>query len=87
MEFRHAAKALCVLGYGGALGELIPEVQPEVRVKGLLAPERKHASPGLNIEEGNLRSLFYEGLFFDGIRLFSAGQVAWIRAFSCACLY
>lgn len=26
--------------------------------------------PGLNIEEGNLRILFYGGLFFDGIRLF-----------------
>jgi len=45
VEFRHVAKALCVLGYGDAVGELIPEVQPEVRLKDLLAPERKHASP------------------------------------------
>jgi transcriptional regulator with XRE-family HTH domain len=45
VEFRHAARALSVLGYGDALGELIPEVQPDVRLKDLLAPERKHASP------------------------------------------
>jgi transcriptional regulator with XRE-family HTH domain len=45
VEFRHVAKALGVLGYGEALGELIPEVQPEIRLKDLLAPERKHASP------------------------------------------
>lgn len=45
VEFRHVAKALGVLGYGDVLGELIPEVQPEVRLKDLLAPERKHASP------------------------------------------
>jgi transcriptional regulator with XRE-family HTH domain len=45
VEFRHVAKALGVLGYGEALGELIPEMQPEIRLKDLLAPERKHASP------------------------------------------
>lgn len=45
VEFRHVAKALGVLGYGDALGELIPEVQPEMRLKDLLAPERKRASP------------------------------------------
>ncbi len=45
VEFRHVAKALGVLGYGEALGELIPEIQPEIRLKDLLAPERKHASP------------------------------------------
>lgn len=45
VEFRHVARALGVLGYGEALGELIPEVQPEMRLKELLAPERKHASP------------------------------------------
>ncbi|MDX2080465.1 MAG: helix-turn-helix transcriptional regulator [Terrimicrobiaceae bacterium] len=45
VEFRHVAKALGVLGYADALGELIPEIQPEVRLKDLLAPDRKHASP------------------------------------------
>jgi transcriptional regulator with XRE-family HTH domain len=45
VEFRHVAKALGVLGYGEGLGELIPEIQPEIRLKDLLAPERKHASP------------------------------------------
>jgi len=28
-----------------ALGNLIPEPEPELRLKDLLAPERKHASP------------------------------------------
>lgn len=45
IEFRHVAKALGVFGYSEALGNLLPEVQPEVRLKDLLAPERKHASP------------------------------------------
>lgn len=45
VEFRHVARALGVLGYSEALGELIPEGPPEVRLKDLLAPERKHASP------------------------------------------
>ncbi len=45
VEFRHVAKALGVLGYSEALGNLIPDTQPEIRLKDLLAPERKHASP------------------------------------------
>jgi len=45
VEFRHVAKALAVLGYQDALGEIIPEQPPELRLKDLLAPERKHASP------------------------------------------
>jgi transcriptional regulator with XRE-family HTH domain len=44
VEFRHVAKALGVLGYVDALGNLIPEVQPELRLRDLLAPERKRAS-------------------------------------------
>jgi transcriptional regulator with XRE-family HTH domain len=44
VEFRHVAKALGVLGYVDALGDLIPEVQPELRLRDLLAPERKRAS-------------------------------------------
>jgi transcriptional regulator with XRE-family HTH domain len=45
VEFRHVVKALAVLGYQDALGEIIPEQPPELRLKDLLAPERKHASP------------------------------------------
>lgn len=45
VEFRHVARALGVLGYSDALGEIIAEAQPEMRLKDLLAPERKHASP------------------------------------------
>lgn len=45
VEFRHVAKALAVLGYQDALGEIIPEQPLELRLKDLLAPERKHASP------------------------------------------
>lgn len=45
VEFRHVARALGVLGYSDALGEIIAEAQPEVRLKDLLAAERKHASP------------------------------------------
>lgn len=45
VEFRHVARALGVLGYGEALGAIIPEGRPELRLKDLLAPERKHASP------------------------------------------
>lgn len=44
IEFRHVAKTLGILGYSEALGNLIPESQPEMRLKDLLAPERKHAS-------------------------------------------
>ncbi|MFA6289400.1 MAG: helix-turn-helix transcriptional regulator [Opitutaceae bacterium] len=44
IEFRHVARALGVLGYADALGELIPESQPEMRLDDLLAPQRKHAS-------------------------------------------
>ncbi len=45
VEFRHVVKALAVLGYQDALGEIIPEQPPQLRLKDLLAPERKHASP------------------------------------------
>ena len=44
VEFRHVARALGVLGFADALGELVPEVQPEMRLEDLLAPQRKHAS-------------------------------------------
>lgn len=44
IEFRHVARALGVIGYAEALGELIPEAQPEMRLNDLLAPQRKHAS-------------------------------------------
>ena len=46
VEFRHVARALGVLGYAEALGELIPELQPELRLEDLLTPQRKHASRG-----------------------------------------
>ena len=45
VEFRHVARALGVMGFGDALGNLIPASEPELRLKDLLAPERKHASP------------------------------------------
>lgn len=44
VEFRHVARALGVLGLAEALGELIPEAEPELRLKDLLSPVRKHAS-------------------------------------------
>lgn len=44
VEFRHVAKALGVLGYAEALGELIPETPPQIRLRDLTAPERKYAS-------------------------------------------
>src|ERR1700761_2421687 len=44
VEFRHVARALGVLGFADALGELVPEAQPEMRLEDLLAPQRKHAS-------------------------------------------
>jgi len=45
VEFRHVAKALGILGYAEALGELVPEHPPEIRLHDLLAKQRKHASP------------------------------------------
>jgi len=45
VEFRHVARALGVMGFGDALGNLIPEAEPGLRLKDLLAPARKHASP------------------------------------------
>lgn len=45
VEFRHVAKALGILGYAEALGELVPEHQPEIRLRDLMAKQRKHASP------------------------------------------
>ena len=44
IEFRHVARALGAIGYAEALGELIPEAQPEMRLNDLVAPQRKHAS-------------------------------------------
>lgn len=44
VEFRHVARALGALGLAEALGEVIPEAEPELRLKDLLRPERKHAS-------------------------------------------
>ncbi|OHE75388.1 MAG: hypothetical protein A3F67_07935 [Verrucomicrobia bacterium RIFCSPHIGHO2_12_FULL_41_10] len=44
VEFRHVARALGFFGYSEALGDLIPEVQPELTLKDLLSPQRKHAS-------------------------------------------
>lgn len=44
VEFRHVVRALGFFGYSEALGNLIPEVQPELTLKDLLAPQRKHAS-------------------------------------------
>ncbi|MDD5261769.1 MAG: helix-turn-helix transcriptional regulator [Methylacidiphilales bacterium] len=44
VEFRHVARALGMLGYSDAIGELIPETKPEMRLEDLLLPERKHAS-------------------------------------------
>lgn len=44
VEFRHVARALGVLGFTDALGDLIPEAPPEMRLDDLLAPQRKHAS-------------------------------------------
>ena len=44
VEFRHVARALGFLGYSEALGNLIPESPSELKLKDLLAPERKHAS-------------------------------------------
>jgi hypothetical protein len=38
------ARALGVLGLAEALGELVLETEPELRLKDLLRPERKHAS-------------------------------------------
>lgn len=44
VEFRHVARALGFFGYSDVLGALIPEALPELRLKDLLAPQRKHAS-------------------------------------------
>ena len=44
VEFRHVARALGILGFTDALGELIPEAPIEMRLEDLLAPARKHAS-------------------------------------------
>jgi transcriptional regulator with XRE-family HTH domain len=44
VEFRHVARALGVFGLAEALGEVVPETEPELRLKELLRPERKHAS-------------------------------------------
>jgi DNA-binding XRE family transcriptional regulator len=44
VEFRHVARALGALGLAEALGEMIPEGEPELRLKDLLRTERKHAS-------------------------------------------
>ena len=44
VEFRHVARLIGIFGYSDALGEIIPEVQPEMKLADLLAPQRKHAS-------------------------------------------
>ena len=44
VEFRHVARALGFFGYSEALENLIPEAPAELKLKDLLAPERKHAS-------------------------------------------
>jgi DNA-binding XRE family transcriptional regulator len=44
VEFRHVARALGALGLAEALGDVIPETEPELRLQDLLRPERKHAS-------------------------------------------
>jgi transcriptional regulator with XRE-family HTH domain len=44
VEFRHVARALGALGLPEALGDVIPAAEPELRLKDLLRPERKHAS-------------------------------------------
>src|SRR5271156_5367328 len=44
VEFRHVARALGILGYTEALGELIPDAPIELRLEDLVAPQRKHAS-------------------------------------------
>jgi len=38
------ARALGSLGLAEALGDLIPATEPELRLKDLLRPERKHTS-------------------------------------------
>jgi len=44
VEFRHVARTLGVLGYADALGEIVPEAQPDLRLADLLAPQRRRAS-------------------------------------------
>jgi transcriptional regulator with XRE-family HTH domain len=44
VEFQHVARALGVLGFSEALGELIPETKAEMKLEDLLAPQRKRAS-------------------------------------------
>jgi DNA-binding XRE family transcriptional regulator len=44
VEFRHVARAMGVFGLAEALGDVIPATEPELRLKDLLRPERKHAS-------------------------------------------
>ena len=44
VEFRHVARAMGVFGLAEALGDVVPATEPELRLKDLLRPERKHAS-------------------------------------------
>ncbi len=44
IEFRFVARALAVLGYGEVLADLIPAIEPELRLKDLLRPTRHRAS-------------------------------------------
>ena len=44
VEFRHVAKTLGILGLSRELGELVPEIKPEVTLRDLLQPERQRAS-------------------------------------------
>jgi len=43
VEFRNVAKTLAILGFDQTLANLIPEVEREIRMADLLAPERKKA--------------------------------------------
>jgi transcriptional regulator with XRE-family HTH domain len=45
VEFRHVARAISVLGFSEALHNLIPEPETDLKLKDLLAPERRKASP------------------------------------------
>jgi transcriptional regulator with XRE-family HTH domain len=45
VDFRHVARALGILGFSEALGHLIPEPEPNLKLNDLLAPERLKASP------------------------------------------
>ncbi len=43
VEFRHIAKAIGFFDRGEALGELVPQPEPDITLKDLLKPERQRA--------------------------------------------